>query len=89
MKEQVDQKCDSCLIFNNNRDFFVGHGTWKYPSGIFRAPWGKNTRNSEAFFQLSHLGTQTIISKILSEKFDFWKSVELGSVEGLFLRPWV
>ena len=54
----------------------MGHGTWKYPSGIFRAPWGKNTKG-EAFFQLHHLGSQTIISKILREKFDFWKSVEL------------
>ena len=63
-------------MFNKNWGFFVGHGTWKYPSGIFRAPWGKNTKG-EAFFQLHHLGSQTIISKILREKFDFWKSVEL------------
>lgn len=55
----------------------MGHGTWKYPSGIFGAPWGKNMKKGEGFFQLHHLGSQTIISKILREKFDFQKSVEL------------
>lgn len=74
-KEQVDQKCDSHLMFNKNWGFFAGLGTWKYPSGIFGAPWGKNMKKGEAFFQLHHLGSQTIISKTLREKFDFWKSV--------------
>lgn len=43
-------------------------------------------RKGEAFFQLSHLGTQTIISKILSEKFDFEVCRTLEYI-GLILRP--